>query len=155
MFFLAKHSKYLFFILLIFFLTGCQIQEQVNNHGILFLENRSKKLIVNKSNINDVLQIMGSPQITSISNKKTWFYIERTLSKGKFHKLGQNVLKKNNVLVLEFNKFGILENKVLLDKEDRKKLAFSKNITTNEITQKSFIEKFLSSVREKMYSNRR
>tara|TARA_E500000178_G_C16875145_1_gene686302 strand:- start:479 stop:943 length:465 start_codon:yes stop_codon:yes gene_type:complete len=154
MFFLAKHRKYLFFILLIFFLTGCQIQEQVNNHGILFLENRSKKLIVNKSNINDVLQIMGSPQITSISNKKTWFYIERTLSKGKFHKLGQNVLKKNNVLVLEFNKFGILENKILLDKEDRKKLAFSKNITTNEITQKSFIEKFLSSVREKMYSNR-
>ena len=153
MFFLAKHRKYLFFILLIFFLTGCQIQEQVNNHGILFLENRSKKLIVNKSNINDVLQIMGSPQITSISNKKTWFYIERTLSKGKFHKLGQNVLKKNNVLVLEFNKFGILENKILLDKEDRKKLAFSKNITTNEITQKSFIEKFLSSVREKMYSN--
>ena len=154
MFFLAKHRKYLFFILLIFFLTGCQIQEQVNNHGILFLENRSKKLIVNKSNINDVLQIMGSPQITSITNKKTWFYIERTLSKGKFHKLGQNVLKKNNVLVLEFNKFGILENKILLDKEDRKKLAFSKNITTNEITQKSFIEKFLSSVREKMYSNR-
>ena len=154
MFFLAKHRKYLFFVLLIFFLTGCQIQEQVNNHGILFLENRSKKLIVNKSNINDVLQIMGSPQITSISNKKTWFYIERTLSKGKFHKLGQNVLKKNNVLVLEFNKFGILENKILLDKEDRKKLAFSKDITTNEITQKSFIEKFLSSVREKMYSNR-
>ena len=98
---------------------------------------------------------MGSPQITSISNKKTWFYIERTLSKGKFHRLGQNVLKKNNVLVLEFNKFGILENKILLDKEDRKKLAFSKNITANEITQKSFIQKFLSSVREKMYSNRR
>ena len=97
---------------------------------------------------------MGSPQITSISDKKTWFYIERTLSKGKFHKLGKNVLKENNVLVLEFNKFGILENKIFLDKEDRKKLAFSKNITVNEITQKSFIAKFLSSVREKMYSNR-
>ena len=155
MFVFAKHRKYFLFILLIFFLTGCQIQEQVNNHGILFLENRSKKLKINKSNINDVLQIMGSPQITSISNKKTWFYIERTLSKGKFHKLGQNVLKKNNVLVLEFNKFGILENMILLDKEDRKKLAFSKDITTNEITQKSFIEKFLSSIREKMYSNRK
>lgn len=151
----AKHRKYFLFLLLIFLFTGCQIQEQVNNHGILFLENRSKKLKINKTNINDVLQIMGSPQITSISDKKTWFYIERTLSKGKFHKLGRNVLKKNNVLVLEFNKFGILENKILLDKEDRRKLAFSKDITTNEITQKSFIEKFLSSVREKMYSNRK
>ncbi len=97
---------------------------------------------------------MGSPQITSISDKKTWFYIERTLSKGKLHKLGKNVLKKNNVLVLEFNKYGILENKIFLDKEDRKKLAFSKDITNNEITQKSFIAKFLSSIREKMYSNK-
>ena len=83
-----------------------------------------------------------------------WFYVERTLSKGKFHRLGKNVLKKNNVLVLEFNKFGILENKVFLNKEDRKKLAFSKDMTTNEISQKSFIAKFLSSIREKMYSNR-
>ena len=149
-----KHIKNIFFILIVFFLTSCQIQEQTNNHGILYLENRSKKLHVNKTNSNDVLKIMGSPQITSISDKKTWFYIERTLSKGKFHKLGKNVLKKNNVLVLEFDKFGILKNKVFLDKEDKKKLAFSKDITTNEITQKSFIAKFLSSVREKMYSNK-
>ncbi len=120
----------------------------------MFLENRSKKLYVNKTNSNDVLKIMGSPQITSITDKKTWFYVERTLSKGKLHRLGKNVLKKNNVLVLEFNKFGILENKVFLNKEDRKKLAFSKDITTNEISQKSFIAKFLSSIREKMYSNR-
>ncbi len=149
-----KHKKNIIFILIIFFLTACQIQQQTNNHGILFLDNRSKKLHINKTNSNDVLKIMGSPQITSISDKKTWFYIERTLSKGKFHKLGKNVLKENNVLVLEFNKFGILENKIFLDKEDRKKLAFSKDITTNEISQKSFIAKFLSSIREKMYSNR-
>jgi len=150
----VKHKKNIIFILIIFFLTACQIQEQTNNHGIMFLENRSKKLYVNKTNSNDVLKIMGSPQITSITDKKTWFYVERTLSKGKLHRLGKNVLKKNNVLVLEFNKFGILENKVFLNKEDRKKLAFSKDMTTNEISQKSFIAKFLSSIREKMYSNR-
>ena len=137
--FFFKHKEYLIITLIILFLTACQIQEQANNHGILFLENRSKKLEINKTNTNDVIKIMGSPQITSITGKKTWFYIERTLTKGRFHKLGQNVLKKNNVLVLEFNKFGILENKIFLDKDDKKKLAFSKNITKNEITQKSFI----------------
>ena len=41
-----------------------------------------------------------------------WIYIERTLSKGKYHKLGQHTLKENNVLVLVFNKFGVLENKI-------------------------------------------
>ena len=90
----VKHKKNIIFILIIFFLTACQIQEQTNNHGIMFLENRSKKLYVNKTNSNDVLKIMGSPQITSITDKKTWFYVERTLSKGKLHRLGKNVLKK-------------------------------------------------------------
>ena len=35
----------------------------------------------------------------------------RVLSKGEYHKLGQNVLKTNNVLVLNFDKYGILKNK--------------------------------------------
>ena len=40
-----------------------------------------------------------------------WIYIERVLTKGEFHKLGQNVLKENNVLVLTFDKYGILKIK--------------------------------------------
>ena len=32
------------------FLFGCQLKEPHNNHGILFLKNRSDQLIVNKSN---------------------------------------------------------------------------------------------------------
>ena len=40
-----------------------------------------------------------------------WIYIERVLTKGDFHKFGQNVLKTNNVLVLSFDKYGILKTK--------------------------------------------
>ena len=40
------------------------------------------------------------------------------------------------------------------NKNDKKKLEFSKRETENELTQKSFVEKFLSSVKSKMYSNR-
>ena len=154
MLFKTKYHSFVFLILLIVNLVACQFQDPYKNHGITFLDNRAKKLIIRKSNKNDVIQILGQPHSKSLSNENSWIYIERVLTKGEYHKLGKNILKSNNVLVLEFNKFGILENKILLDKEDRKKLAFSKDITTNEITQKSFIEKFLSSVREKMYSNR-
>ena len=35
-----------------------------------------------------------------------------------------------------------------------KKVKFSEKSTKNEITQKSFVESFLSSIKEKMYSNR-
>ena len=38
---------------------------------------------------------------------------------------------------------------------DKKNLEFSKNETENELTQKSFVESFLSSVRSKMYGNRK
>ena len=140
--------------LIIFFLLGCQLQEPAKNHGILFLENRSNKLVVNKSNKNDVEAIIGKPHSKSISNIDLWFYIERTLVKGKYHKLGKHVLKSNNVLVLEFDKYGILKKKDLFDKDQIKELKFSENKTENKLTKRSFVEKFLQSVKQKMYGNK-
>ena len=87
--------------------------------------------------------------------KDTWIYIERILTKGKYHKLGQHVLKANNVLILDFNKYGVLVNKKLLNKDEINNIKFSKNETDNELAQKSFIENFLQSIKQKMYSNRK
>ena len=107
MFFIYKNHFY--FILFIFLiLTGCQINEPLKTHGIIYLENRAKKLSINKTNKNDIVRIIGQPHIKSGKNKDTWIYIERILTKGKYHKLGQHVLKANNVLILDFNKYGFL-----------------------------------------------
>ena len=133
---------------------NCQLQEPSKNHGIVFLENRANKLTINKNNKNDVLNIIGQPHSKSINNEDKWIYIERILTKGEYHKLGQNVLKANNILILEFDKYGILKTKELLKKEDIKKLSFSNKITENEITQKSFVEKLLNSIKQKMYGNK-
>ena len=65
---------------------------------------------MNQSNINDVIDILGQPHSKSISDDNQWIYIERVLTKGEFHKLGQNILKTNNVLILSFDKYGILKN---------------------------------------------
>jgi len=135
-------------------LLNCQLQEPSKNHGIVFLENRANKLTINKNNKNDVLNIIGQPHSKSINNEDKWIYMERILTKGEYHKLGQNVLKANNILILEFDKYGILKTKELLKKEDIKKLSFSKKITENEITQKSFVEKLLNSIKQKMYGNK-
>ena len=144
-----------YFIPFVFFiLIGCQFQEPTKTHGILFLENRSNQLKVNKHNTNDVIKLIGSPHTKSFKNTNDWIYIERILTKGSFHKLGQNVLKTNNVLVLSFNKYGILDKKNFLTQNDLNKLSFSKDITDNDLAKKSFIESFLSSVKSKMYSNR-
>ena len=120
MFFKFKYHKKILIVFSLFILIGCQLQEPTKNHGILYLKNRANKLIVNQSNTNDVLRIIGSPHTKSVSNNKEWIYIERVLTKGEFLKLGQNVLKTNNVLILTFDKYGVLKNKQFIDK-------FSKN----------------------------
>ena len=150
-----KHYKYytIFFILIFFLLSHCQ--QTTKNHGILFLENRYNKLKVNKDNRNDVLKIVGNPHTKSISDKKTWIYIERILTKGKFHKLGQNVLKESNVMVLSFDKYGVLNEKVFYDKEKLADLRFTKEITENNLSQKSFVQEFLQSIKTKMYGGKK
>ncbi len=145
-----NHIILLFFFLILY---NCQLQEPNNNHGILFLENRSNKLIINKSNTNDVLNIFGEPHSKSVNNINDWIYIERTLTKGKLHKLGQNVLKTSNVLLLSFDKYGVLKAKKLINKDNLNEIKFSKDDTENNLSQKSFIQKFLNSVKTRMYSN--
>ena len=155
MFFCFKNHFNRLIIVLFIILTACQLQEPTKNHGIVFLENRSNKLIINKSNKNDVIKIIGRPHSKSINDDNIWIYVERVLSKGKYHKLGQHVLKKNNTLVLKFDEFGILKSKKMYDKNDTNKIAFSEKETKNELSKKSFVESFLSSVKQKMYGNRK
>ena len=147
------HFKILYSFIFIILL-GCQLQDPLKTHGIIYLENRSNELLVNKSNKNDVIKVIGKPQIVNKEEGESWVYIERILSKGKYHKLGKHVLKKNNVLVLNFDKYGVLKQKDFFTKEDMKKIRFSNKETENVLSQKSFVQKFLQSVKSKMYSNK-
>ena len=121
----------------------------------MFLKNRSDKLVINQTNKNDTIKIIGYPHSKSIADKEQWFYFERILTKGEFLKLGQNVLKENNILILNFDKYGVLKSKKFLNKNDKEDIKFSQKITKNEITQKSFVEKFLYSLKTKMYGNKK
>ena len=90
-----------------------------------------------------------------MTNDNLWIYIERTITRGKLLKFGRNYIKKNNVLVLEFDKYGIVKKKEFYDKEKMKKVDFAKNITENDIRKQNFIYSFLSSIRQKMLTKRK
>ena len=154
MLFFSKYHKILILLNIFILLIGCQLQDSSKIHGILYLENRIKQLKVNKDNTNDVINKIGHPHTKSIDNENTWIYIERILTRGSYHKLGKEILKTNNVAVLKFDKFGVLKSKDLYDKEKINKMKFNENKTQNKLTKKSFVEKFLSSVKAKMYGNR-
>jgi outer membrane protein assembly factor BamE (lipoprotein component of BamABCDE complex) len=155
MFFSFKYHINKILLLSFLILVNCQLQQPLKTHGIIYLENRAKKLELNTSNKNDVIKILGQPQVKDEDNENTWIYFERILTKGNYHKLGQHVLKENNILVLSFDKYGVLNELNFLDKENINKIAFSEKETTNELAQKSFVEKFLQSIRQKMYRNRK
>ena len=148
-------KKTVYLILIFIFITSCQRNEVIKTHGISYLENREKLIIVNVSNKNDTIQIFGQPSTKGMTNDNLWIYIERTLTRGKLTKLGKNYLKKNNTLVLEFDKYGILRKKEFYNKDKMKRLTFTKNITENEIRKENFIYSFLSSIRQKMQTKRK
>ena len=148
------HIKVFYIIFFSFFLINCQLQEPNKSHGINFLENRVKILIVGKTNKNDVINVIGNPHSTSIKSEDIWIYFERTITRGKLIKLGRNVLQKNNILELSFDKYGVLTGKKIYNKDDMKKIKYSKSETKNDISKQSFVGKFLSSIRQKMYGKR-
>ena len=149
-----KHLLKIASFSIFFILLGCQLQEPAQNHGILFLDNRSEKLTVKKTNKNDVIKILGQPHSRIYKEDDVWIYIERTLSKGKYHKLGRHKLKSNNTLVLNFDKYGVLKSKDFYSIKDINEVKFSKKTTENSLVKKSFVESFLQSVKKKMYGQR-
>ena len=148
-------TRTIYFLLILFFIFGCQRNEVIKTHGISYLEKREKLIFVNKSNKNDAIEIFGNPSTKGLTDDNLWIYVERTISRGKLLKLGRNYLKKNNVLVLEFDKYGVLKKKEFYNKDNMKRLTFTKKITENDIRKENFIYSFLSSVRQKMQTKTR
>ena len=134
----------------IIFLLGCQQNELLKTHGISYLDKRQKLIVVNKTNKNDAVIILGPPATKGMTDNNLWIYIERTISRGNLLKFGKNYIKKNNVLVLEFNNYGVVYKKEFYDKNKMKNVSFAKNITENELKKENFIVGFLSSIRQKM-----
>ena len=148
-------NKIYFLGILLFLITSCQQNEVIKTHGVAYLKKREKLIIVNQSNKNDTITILGQPSTKGMVDDNLWIYIERTRTRGTLLKLGRNYLKKNNVLVLVFDKYGILKRKEFYDKNSMKKISFAKDITENELRKENFIYSFLSRVRQKMLSKRK
>ena len=148
-------KKIFFFSLIVIFTFNCSQNEVIKTHGVAYLKKREKLIIVNVSNKNDAISVLGQPSTKGMSNDNLWIYIERTRTRGKLLKLGRNYLLKNNVLVLDFDKYGILQRKEFYDKKQMNEIKFAKNQTENELRKENFIYSFLSSVRQKMIQKRK
>ena len=118
-----------------------------DHHGVYYLKKKEKKIIVEKSNINDILNIFGEPSTKSSFDNDVWIYIERKITNTHF--FGRRKLITNNVLVLEVDHRGILAKKDFYDINDMNDLNFDKD-RTESLKKRNFIYNFLSSMRQRI-----
>ena len=142
-------------VLFLLFTFSCAQNEVIKTHGVAYLKKREKLIIVNETNKNDTIFVLGQPSTKGMVDDNLWIYIERTRTRGKLLKLGTNYLKKNNVLILDFDKYGVLKRKEFYDKGKMNEISFAKDSTENELRKENFIYSFLSSVRQKMLTRRK
>ena len=137
-------------LLSLILISSCTLNKVIHHHGVHNLEKKQTKLTINYTNKNDIIELMGPPSTKSSFNNDVYIYIERKTSGTKITKLGKKQLVKNDVLVLEIDKTGMLLSKKFYNKDDMNKIKFDENETGINYSQKSFIYNFLSSLRQKI-----
>jgi len=143
-------QKILYIIFISLIVTNCSFKKVVKHHGVPFLEKKQTLLVINKTNVNDIRKVLGSPSTTSKFDNDIWIYIERKQTQSQLKNLGRMKIYKNNVLVLEIDNRGILKKKNFYNKEDMQKLKIVEATTETGFQKNSFIYNFMSSMRQKV-----
>ena len=142
--------KILYIIFISLIVANCSFKKVVKHHGVPFLEKKQANLTINQSNKNDVKRLLGKPSTTSKFDNDVWIYIERKQTQSELKNLGRMKIYKNDILVLELDKFGILKNKEFYNKDDMENLKIVKSKTATGFKRNSFIYDFMSSMRQKI-----
>ena len=142
--------KILYIIFLSLIVANCSFKKVVKHHGVPFLEKKQESLIVNKTNKNDIKKILGNPSTTSKFDNDVWIYIERKQTQSEFKNFGKMKIYKNDVLVLDIDKYGILKGKKFYNKDDMKNIKMVEATTVGGFKRNSFIYDFMSSMKQKI-----
>ena len=67
------------------------------------LEKKQEKLILNTTNKNDIVKILGPPSTKSSFDNDVWIYIERKTTTKTLFKLSKEKILVNNVLFIEID----------------------------------------------------
>ena len=142
--------KKIYFIIIFLFISNCSFNKAIKHHGVNLLEKKQEKLFIKKSNINDIVKILGPALTKSTFDNDVWIYIERKTTKKSLLKLAKKKILINNVLVLEIDDYGLLVKKDFYNLNNMNDLKFSESETNIQYTKRSFVYDFLSSMKQKM-----
>ena len=141
-------KKLLLFILLLFTFS-CTVNKISNTHGFRLIEKKYDKIIINKTNKNDVRNMIGPPSSKSKFDD-TWIYIERKKTNQSLVKLGKKRIDKNNVMLIKFNSMGLVSDKEIMDINKMNDIKIAQKKTIKKYEQDDFFYNILSVLREKI-----
>ena len=142
--------KLLYIIIFSLVVANCSLKPVVKHHGVPFLEKKQSSLIVNKTNKNEIMEILGNPSTKSKFDNDVWIYIERQQTQSNLKNLGRMKIYKNDILIIEIDKYGVLKNKQFYNKDDMRKVKIAEATTESGFKKKTFIYEFMSSMRQKV-----
>tara|TARA_Y100001970_G_C14016464_1_gene741198 strand:+ start:467 stop:928 length:462 start_codon:yes stop_codon:yes gene_type:complete len=145
------HFKKLLIIIFLFTI-NCSNNKVVKSHGISALDLKSEKIIINKSNKNDIIEILGKPSSESLFDDNVWFFLQREKVNQSIFKLGKQKLQKNNILEIVFNEYGIVKTAKLYNIDNMRDIDIVKSKTENQYNKKSALSKLLQSLNQKINS---
>ena len=114
------------------------------------MEKKQTKLIISETNINDAKLILGPPSTKNSFENDIWIYIERKTTVSEIRTFGKKKLLVNNVLILEFDKRGLLVKKNFYDKNQMNKLKISESETAVLDKKDTFLRSVISSLKYKI-----
>ena len=142
--------KILYIIIFSLTVAKCSFKPVVKHHGVPFLEKKQASLILNKTNKNDIIKMLGNPSTRSKFDNDVWIYIERKQTQSKLSNLGKMKIFKNDVLVLEIDNYGILKKKEFYNKDNMENIKVVETTTKAGFKKNSFVYDFMSSMRQKI-----
>tara|TARA_A100000164_G_C21264853_1_gene477458 strand:- start:43 stop:495 length:453 start_codon:yes stop_codon:yes gene_type:complete len=141
--------KYIYLSFIFLFTLNCSLNKVSNSHGAKFIENKYDKIILKKTNKNDVRNLIGPPSSISSFNGN-WFFIERKKTNSSLFKLGKKKILSNNILILEFNSKGLVSNKNLLNIKDMNDIEKLEKITKKKFAQDDILNNIIKTLRERI-----
>ena len=148
--FMIKTIKitYLIPFFLTFFLTHCNKPRDLSYlHGQANLLEKSKQLSLKFSNKNDIIKILGESVTKDPLDNNIWYYTEVLEVSNIF---GRKKIKKNNLLIIKFNKSGILENKTFYDISKLNNIELDQSKTNSLGIDNSIIKSILKTSKKRI-----
>ena len=142
--------KKLIIFLLILFVSNCSTKKLENNHGLVNLDKKKDKIIVGKTNKNDVINLLGPASTVSTFDDDIWIYIESKKINRSIFKLGSQKLDKNNTLILEFSERSLVKNIEFIDINKMNDINIADKNTEKAYSNNSKLYSILTSLREKI-----